>query len=78
MEQYANSGIAPSDPTRGYNAGTTPADELHQAYNSDHYDSYRERGRFSGNARDHEFEHKVPYPRGRAYGPGSGTGSRYY
>lgn len=72
-QQYANSG----NPPRGYNVGNRPADqEPQRAYNSDHYDSYREqRDRYSGNAREHEFENKVPYPRGRAYGSG---GSRYY
>ncbi|KAL0369473.1 UNVERIFIED_CONTAM: hypothetical protein Sangu_0265400 [Sesamum angustifolium] len=70
MEQYPPSGIAPSDP-RGFNA---EAREPNRAYNSDSYDSYRDRGRFPGNARDHGYEPKIPYARGRAYD----TGSRYY
>ncbi|KAK4441345.1 hypothetical protein Salat_0469400 [Sesamum alatum] len=74
MEQYPNSSMGPNDPPRGYNAGTPPTGEPHRAYNSDYYDSYRERGRFPGNSRDHGFEPKVPYPRGRAYN----SGSRYY
>ncbi|KAG8371103.1 hypothetical protein BUALT_Bualt13G0052000 [Buddleja alternifolia] len=75
MEQYPNSGISHSDLSRGYNnAGTEPAGEPHGAYNSDYYDSYRERGRFPGNVRDQGFEPKVPYPRGRSYD----TGSRHY
>ncbi|XP_051143708.1 uncharacterized protein LOC127260083 [Andrographis paniculata] len=84
QQQFANSVVAPNDPPRGYNAGSVPTEEPHRAYNSDHYDTYnRERGRYSGNARDHEFEQKVPYPRGRNYGSGGGGGggsggSRYY
>ncbi|KAL0437088.1 UNVERIFIED_CONTAM: hypothetical protein Sradi_0416700 [Sesamum radiatum] len=74
MEQHPNSGMGPNDPPRGYNAGSPPTGEPHRAYNSDYYDSYRERGRFPGNSRDHGFEPKVPYPRGRAYN----SGSRYY
>ncbi|KAK4440548.1 hypothetical protein Salat_0389700 [Sesamum alatum] len=73
MEQYPPSGIAPSDP-RGFNAEAASAQEPNRAYNSDSYDSYRERGRFPGNARDHGYEPKIPYTRGRAYD----TGSRYY
>ncbi|GFP89453.1 hypothetical protein PHJA_001088900 [Phtheirospermum japonicum] len=42
--------------------------------NSESYESYRERSRFPGNARDHGYESKVPYPKGRAYD----SGSRYY
>ncbi|KAL0436236.1 UNVERIFIED_CONTAM: hypothetical protein Sradi_0331500 [Sesamum radiatum] len=68
MEQYP-----PSDP-RGFNAEAASAQEPNRAYNSDSYDSYRERGRFPGNARDHGYEPKIPYTRGRAYD----TGSRYY
>lgn len=74
MEQYPTSGISHSSDPRGVNAGTASAGEPHRAYNSDSYDSYRERGRFPAGARDHGYEPKVPYPRGRAYD----TGSRYY
>ncbi|KAL3828630.1 hypothetical protein ACJIZ3_017432 [Penstemon smallii] len=59
--------MGPSDP-RGYNAGTAPPS------GSDYYDSYKERGRFPSNDREHGYEPRVPYPRGRAYD----TGSRYY
>ncbi|XP_075500642.1 uncharacterized protein LOC142539232 [Primulina tabacum] len=69
-EQYPKSVMGPGDP-RGYNAGHTPTGEQHRAYNSDYYDSSsRERGRFQGNNRDHGFEPRVPYPRGRAYDTG--------
>ncbi|KAL8501043.1 hypothetical protein ACS0TY_020568 [Phlomoides rotata] len=70
MDQYPTSGLGPSSDPRGSGSGGEP----HRSYNSDSYDSYRERGRFPGNARDHGYEPKVPYPRGRAYD----TGSRYY
>ncbi|KAI3461234.1 hypothetical protein Pfo_017897 [Paulownia fortunei] len=73
MEQYPNSSMGLSDPPRGYNAGTVPSGEPHRAYNSDYYDTYRERGRFPGNDRDHRLEPKVRYPRGHSYD----TGSRY-
>lgn len=58
IEQYPTSGVGPSNHHRG----------------SDTYDTYRERGRFPGNTRDHGYEPKVPYPRGRSYD----TSSRYY
>lgn len=64
MEQYPSTNISPGEPHQ------------HRAHNSDYYESHRseERGRFSGNARDHGFESKVPYPKGRSYD----SGSRYY
>ncbi|KAG8387415.1 hypothetical protein BUALT_Bualt02G0019100 [Buddleja alternifolia] len=73
MEQYPTSRLSPNDP-RVSNEGPSPFEEPNRAYNSDYHDSYRERGRFPGNARDHGYEPKDPYPRGRAYD----TGSRYY
>lgn len=71
MDQYPTSGHGPNSDPRG---PTGSGGDPHRSYNSDSYDSYRERGRFQGNARDHGYEPKVPYPRGRAYD----TGSRYY
>ncbi|KAH6826975.1 hypothetical protein C2S53_013320 [Perilla frutescens var. hirtella] len=73
MDQYPTSGTGPSNDPRSINAGS--AGEPQRAYNnSDSYDSYRERGRYPGNARDPGYEPKVPYPRGRAYD----NTSRYY
>lgn len=66
--------MSPYDHSQGYNTGSLPAGEPHQVHNSDYYDHYKERGRFPGNNRDHGFELKVPYPRGRS----CDTGSRYY
>ncbi|KAL3626976.1 hypothetical protein CASFOL_029189 [Castilleja foliolosa] len=64
----------PSDP-RGFNPAPASTGEPHRSYNnSETYDSYRERSRFPGNARDQGYESKVPYPKGRAYD----SGSRYY
>ncbi|KAJ0020719.1 hypothetical protein Pint_31680 [Pistacia integerrima] len=75
MDHYPNSGMGPGDP-HGYSS--TPAaaavGETYRAYNSDHYDSYKERARFLGGPRDHGFEPRGPYPGGRVYD----TGSRYY
>ncbi|KAK6119834.1 hypothetical protein DH2020_046429 [Rehmannia glutinosa] len=73
MEPYPTSGIGPSDP-RGFNSASASEREPNRAYSSESYDPYRERNRFPGNARDHGYESKVPYPRGRAYD----SGSRYY
>ncbi|XP_041990915.1 ATP-dependent DNA/RNA helicase DHX36-like [Salvia splendens] len=74
MDQYPASGAGgPSTDPRGANAGS--GGESHRSYNSDSYDSYRERGpRYPANARDHGYEAKAPYPRGRAYE----SASRYY
>ncbi|XP_057808057.1 uncharacterized protein LOC131022562 [Salvia miltiorrhiza] len=69
MEQYPTSGAGPSSDPRSVNAGS--GGEPHRSYNSDSYDSYRERGRYP---RDHGYEPKAPYPRGRAYE----SASRYY
>lgn len=75
MDHFPNSGMGPGDP-HGY--GGTPAaaavGEAYRSYNSDHYDTYRERARFLGDPRDQGFEPRGPYPGGRVYD----TGSRYY
>ncbi|KAL2506947.1 hypothetical protein Fot_30594 [Forsythia ovata] len=68
MDQYSNSHMGTSDP-HGYNVRTSPAGDPNRAYSADQYDSYRERSRFSGSARDQGFEPKV-----RVYD----TGSCYY
>ncbi|KAL6506503.1 hypothetical protein OROGR_024684 [Orobanche gracilis] len=68
-----NNNIGPSDP-RGYNPVDASAGEAHRGYNSESYDAYRERSRFTGNVRDHGYDTKVPYPKGRAYE----SGSRFY
>ncbi|KAL6511075.1 hypothetical protein OROGR_022199 [Orobanche gracilis] len=71
MEPYpTNNNIGPSD-LRGYNPVDASAGEPHHGYNSESYDAYRERSRFPGNVRDHGHDSKVPYPKGRAYEPGS-------
>lgn len=72
-QQYANSGMGPTD-AHGYGAVNTPSEEPPRPYNAGHYDSYRERSRFSGGNRDHGFEPRGQYPGGHDYG----SGSRYY
>ncbi|RVW81731.1 hypothetical protein CK203_049514 [Vitis vinifera] len=69
MDHFSNSSMGPSDP-HGYDR----VEEQRRAYNADHFDSYRERARFLGGARDHGFEPRGQYPGGRVYD----TGSRYY
>lgn len=75
IDHFPNSGMGSGDP-HGY--GSTPAaaavGEAYRSYNSDHYDTYRERDRFLGDPRDQGFEPRGPYPGGRVYD----TGSRYY
>ncbi len=75
MDQYPNSGMGPGDP-QGYSgvATSAAAGEAQRGYNSDNFDSYRERARFLGGARDNGFEPRGSYPGGRVYD----TGSRYY
>lgn len=75
MDQYPNSGMGSADP-HGYSgvATSAAAGEAHRGYNSDNFDSNRERARFLGGARDHGFEPRGSYPGGRVYD----TGSRYY
>ncbi|KAL3616046.1 hypothetical protein CASFOL_040340 [Castilleja foliolosa] len=64
----------PSDP-QDFNPASASAVEPHRSYNnSESYDSFRERSRFPGNARNNGYESKVPYPKSRAYD----SGSRYY
>lgn len=56
-------------------SSSAPVGEGYRAYNSDRYDSYRERSRFLGGPRDHGFEPRGgQYPGGRVYD----SGSRYY
>ncbi|KAK3205565.1 hypothetical protein Dsin_019611 [Dipteronia sinensis] len=79
MDHYPNSGAGPGDrpgDPHGYSghASAPAVGEGYRAYNSDHYDSYRERARFLGGPRDHGFEPRGQYPGGRVYD----TGSRYY
>ncbi|TXG73507.1 hypothetical protein EZV62_002086 [Acer yangbiense] len=79
MDHYPNSGAGPGDcpgDPHGYSgpAAAPAVGEGYRAYNSDHYDSYRERARFLGGPRDHGFEPRGQYPGGRVYD----TGSRYY
>lgn len=75
MDQYPNSSMGSSDP-HGYIgiASSAAVGEARRGYNSDHFDSYRERARFLGGARDQGLESRGPYPGGRVYD----TGSRYY
>lgn len=81
MEHYPHSSMAPGDAlstgnSHGYSgvAGSASVGDGHRSYNSDNFDSYRERARFPGGARDQGFEPRGSYPGGRMYD----TGSRYY
>ena len=71
----AASSMGYGDP-HGYSgvATSTAAGEAHRGYNSDNFDSNRERARFLGGARDHGFEPRGSYPGGHVYD----TGSRHY
>lgn len=74
MDRYPDSGTAtaPDDP---YTCPPPVGEGYHQPpYNTNRYDSYRERARFLGGPRDHGFEPRGPFPGGRVYD----TGSRYY
>ncbi|KAK3005277.1 hypothetical protein RJ639_017545 [Escallonia herrerae] len=71
MDQYPNRGMDPGDP-HGYSAAAAPGGEPHP-YSADQYDSYRERARYLGGARD-RFDPRGQHPGGRVYS----TGSRYY
>ncbi|PON50897.1 ubiquitin carboxyl-terminal hydrolase [Parasponia andersonii] len=75
VDRYPNSSVVPNDPHgyTGFPVSATAAD-AHRSYDTEHYDSYRERARFLGGTRDHGFEPRGPYPGGRVYD----TGSRYY
>lgn len=75
MDQYPISGMGSSDP-HGYSGIATSAAvaEAYRGYNTDNFDSHRERARFLGDARDRGLEPRGPYPGGRVYD----TGSRYY
>ncbi|EOY33219.1 hypothetical protein QUC31_019058 [Theobroma cacao] len=81
IDHYPRSSMGPADtmpignphPYTGV-AGSAAAGDARRGYNSDNFDSYRERARFLGGARDHGFEPRGSYPGGRVYD----TGSRYY
>lgn len=75
VDQYPKTGMGSSDP-HGYGGIATSAavEEAHRGYNTDNFDSYRERARFLGDDRDHGLEPRGPYPGGRVYD----TRSRYY
>ena len=81
MDHYPHSSMAPGDTMstgnpHGYSgdAGSAAVGDGHGSYNSDNFDSYRERARFLGGARDQGFEPRGSYPGGRMYD----TGSRYF
>lgn len=75
MDYYPHSNMAPADslPTgnnpHGYGsgAGSAVVGDGHRGYNSDNFDSYRERPRYLGAARDQGFEPRGSYQGGRAY-----------
>lgn len=75
MDYYPHSNMAPADslPTgnnpHGYGsvAGSAAVGDGHRGYNSDNFDSYRERPRYLGAARDQGFEPRGSYQGGRAY-----------
>ncbi|KAM5584907.1 hypothetical protein ABKV19_004332 [Rosa sericea] len=75
MDRYPKSSMGSSD-LHGYSgiAASATAGDTRRGYETDQYDSYRERARFLGGSRDHGFEPRGPYPGGRVYD----TGSRYY
>ncbi|KAL6202621.1 hypothetical protein ACLB2K_026328 [Fragaria x ananassa] len=75
MDRYPKSSMGSSD-LHGYSGMTASATagDARRSYETDQYDSYRERARFLGGSRDHGFEPRGPYPGGRVYD----TGSRYY
>ncbi|KAK8641315.1 hypothetical protein V6N13_010728 [Hibiscus sabdariffa] len=82
MDYYSHGSVTPADamPTgnnlHGYGsvAGSAAVRDGHRGYNSNNFDSYRERSRFLGGARDQGFEPRGSYLGRRAYD----TGSRYY
>ncbi|XP_022730651.1 uncharacterized protein LOC111285447 [Durio zibethinus] len=81
MDHYPHSSMAPADTMltgnpRSYSgvAGSAAVGDGHRGYNSNNFDSYRERARFLGGDRDQGFEPRGSYPGGRVYD----TGSRYY
>ncbi|MBA0564930.1 hypothetical protein Golob_009836, partial [Gossypium lobatum] len=75
MDYYPHSNMAPADslPTgnnpHGYGSvvGSAAVGDGHRGYNSDNFDSYRERPRYLGAARDQGFEPRGSYQGGRAY-----------
>ncbi|OMO52129.1 hypothetical protein CCACVL1_29347 [Corchorus capsularis] len=81
MDHYPHGTMAPADTMatgnpHGYGgvAGSAAVGDAHRGYNSDNFNSYSERARFLGGARDPGFEPRGSYPGGRVYD----TGSRYY
>ncbi|XVF69308.1 hypothetical protein PTKIN_Ptkin11bG0070500 [Pterospermum kingtungense] len=81
MDQYPRGSLAsansiPSGNPHGYNgvSGAAAVGDVHRGYNSENFNSYRERSRFLGGARGHDFEPRDSYPKGRVYD----SGSRYY
>ncbi|KAK8582183.1 hypothetical protein V6N12_072375 [Hibiscus sabdariffa] len=79
MDYYPHSSMAPADTMpacnnpHGYGsvAGSAAVGDGHRGYNSDNFESYRERSRFLGGARDQGFEPRGSYQGGRAYDTGS-------
>ncbi|KAE8664590.1 putative phosphatidylglycerol/phosphatidylinositol transfer protein [Hibiscus syriacus] len=71
MDYYPHTGNNP----HGYGsiAGPAAVGDAYRGYNTDNFDSYGERSRFHGGARDQGFEPRGSYQGGRAYD----TGSRY-
>ncbi|KAK8679727.1 hypothetical protein V6N13_145163 [Hibiscus sabdariffa] len=81
MDYYPHSSMAPADTMpacnnpHGYGsvAGSAAVGDGHRGYNSDNFESYRERSRFLGGARDQGFEPRGSYQGGRAYDTGSSS-----
>ncbi|XP_050369552.1 uncharacterized protein LOC126787698 [Argentina anserina] len=75
MDRYPKSSMGSSD-IHGYsgNPASATAGDARRSYETDQYDSYRERARFLGGSRDPGFKPRGPYPGGRVYD----TGSRFY
>ncbi|KDP42969.1 hypothetical protein JCGZ_23911 [Jatropha curcas] len=73
VDRYCSSGMGPGDP-HGYNAPSAGNNETHRAYNTDNFESYRERARFLGGPRDQGVENRGSFHSGRVYD----TGTRYY
>ncbi|KAE8700229.1 adipocyte plasma membrane-associated protein-like [Hibiscus syriacus] len=72
MDYYPRTGNNPHG--FGSIAGPAAVGDAYRGYNSDNFDSYGERSRFHGGARDQGFEPRGSYQGGHAYD----TGSRYY
>ncbi|XP_030456335.1 uncharacterized protein LOC115677326 [Syzygium oleosum] len=74
MAKYSNSGVGPRDP-QGFGGipSSATVGEAYGPYDADQYDSFEDRARFYGGARD-RLEPRGSYPGGRAYN----TSSRFY